>query len=232
MNWKAIKLAEDRSHFLVDGSPIFEQTFLDALKFHAPGLAPVCNASGWFHINVKGKPLYNERYKRAFGYYCNRAAVITNSGWQHLNEEGQPVYQNYYSWCGNYQHDICTVRNPAHQYFHIDLAGQPLYPQRYKYAGDFRNGYACVRNKKGLFTHISPNGQHRHGKFYRNLGVYHKGYATAKDEKGWCHINESGLPVYPHRFMYLEPFYNGQALVTTLEGTLVVIDEQGVIVGV
>jgi hypothetical protein len=47
MNWNEIELSEDGTCFLYNGQLLFGKIFLRALKFHAPGLAPVCDESGW-----------------------------------------------------------------------------------------------------------------------------------------------------------------------------------------
>ena len=61
------------------------KNFIEALKFHSPGLAAVKDESGSYHIDVYGKELYKERYTRTFGYYCNRASVLENENSFHLN---------------------------------------------------------------------------------------------------------------------------------------------------
>ena len=45
--------------------------------------------------------------------------------------------------------------------------------------------------------------------------------------KGWHHIDKSGAALYQARFDNVEPFYNGQARVRGLDGSLSVIDEYG-----
>ena len=62
---------------------------------------------------------------------------------------------------------------------------------------------------------------------YLDLGTFHKSFAVARDEQGWMHIDRSGQPVYQARFRFVEPFYNGQALVDLLDGGKSVIDEYG-----
>ena len=42
---------------------------------------------------------------------------------------GEKVYTTSYLWTGNYQEDICTVRNDNNQYYHIDLNGNPIYKE-------------------------------------------------------------------------------------------------------
>jgi hypothetical protein len=89
MNWQNIKVSADNTHFLFEGKQIFEKHFIEVLKFHSPGIAPVFDNTGAYHINIKGEAIYSERYARTFGYYCNRAAVVLNEEWFHINELGK-----------------------------------------------------------------------------------------------------------------------------------------------
>ena len=76
MNWKDIKTTQDNTSFLYNENILFSRKFIEVLKFHAPGLAPVLDESGAYHITTEGEPLYPYRYKRTFGFYDNRATVI------------------------------------------------------------------------------------------------------------------------------------------------------------
>jgi hypothetical protein len=51
MNWQDIKVSADNTHFLFDGKQIFGRQFIEVLKFHSPGLAPVKDKSGSYHID-------------------------------------------------------------------------------------------------------------------------------------------------------------------------------------
>jgi hypothetical protein len=227
MDWHDIIIAPDQTHFLLDGKPIFGKQFKEVLKFHAPGLAPVKDETGSFHIDCMGRPLYEDRYDRTFGFYCNRAAVVKFKTWFHLNEKGDKAYQETYSWTGNYQENLCAVRNAQDQYFHIELNGQRVYAASYIYVGDFKDGIACVKSQNGLFRHIDARGNFINQKEFDDLGVFHKNYATAKDKLGWHHIDKLGNEVYAQRYLAVEPFYNGFALVTCWDHHKDIIDEHG-----
>jgi hypothetical protein len=92
MNWQKIKITSDGSHFILDNEILFSKKFIEVLKFHEPGLAPVMDESGAYHIDASGSQLYDNRYDRTFGYYCNRAAVIKNNEWCHIDEKGCNVW--------------------------------------------------------------------------------------------------------------------------------------------
>lgn len=230
MNWKEIKVSEDTTHFLYDENKIFGSHFIEVLKFHAPGLAPVLDQSAAYHIDSNGNDLYEERYDRTFGFYCNRAAVIKNDKWFHIDEKGKKVYEKTYLWTGNFQENVCTVRDLHNNYFHIDLNGNRCYKENYKYAGDFKDNIACVRSENGNFKHIDKKGIFINNLEFLDLGIYHKNFATAKDKNGWFHINKIGIELYQERYLMIEPFYNGFALVTKFNNDKQILDEQGKVI--
>ena len=45
-----------------ENSPPICPRFLEVLKFHAPGLAPVRDAFGAYHVTPDGHPAYESRY--------------------------------------------------------------------------------------------------------------------------------------------------------------------------
>jgi hypothetical protein len=148
----------------------------------------------------------------------------------HILPDGIDLGLGRYAWSGNFQGGRCTVRNPEGEYFHLDLAERPAYPERFAYAGDFREGMAVVQAPGGLHFHILEDGRPLNGRRFLDLDVFHKGYARARDEGGWHHVDLDGMPLYSCRFAAVEPIYNGQARVETLDGALKVIDEDGVTV--
>ncbi len=225
--WREYSVAADGTHHQIHGTPVYKARFAEVLKFHDPGLAPVLDSSGAYHIHPDGQPAYTARYLRTFGYYEGRAAVGSESGWFHVLADGSPLYAERYAWCGNFQGGLCTVRQLDGRYFHIVAGGGPAYSQRYRYAGDFRDGIAVVQRDDGLHSHIDASGRLLHGKWFLDLDVFHKNHARARDEGGWHHVDARGVPLYDHRFRQIEPFYNSQAQVEGLDGSLSVIDEAG-----
>jgi WG containing repeat len=230
MNWKDVKVSDDATYFLYVGNKIFNKNYIEVLKFHSPGIAPVKDETGAYHIDINGEELYKQRYSRVFGFYCDRASVISNESWFHIDEKGNKLYNKCFAWTGNFQENICTVRDLQNNYFHIDLNGNRCYKENYKYAGDFKDGIACVKGDDGFFRHVDHQGKFINNKIFMDLGVFHKNYATAKDEKGWFHIDKSGLPLYQERYELIEPFYNGFAVVTKKNNKKEIIDEAGKVI--
>jgi hypothetical protein len=229
-SFNALKISSCETHHLYNNEPFYTARFYKVLKYHAPGLAPVLDSTGAFHITIKGIPAYNARFKRTFGFYCSYAAVETETGWFHITQEGISLYKERYAWCGNFQEDLCSVRSYEGNYFHITPQGQRLYQHNYTYVGDFKDGIAVVCREDGKSSHINAQGNLIHSKWYPYLDVFHKAYARARDEKGWFHVTKEGLPAYAQRYASIEAFYNGQAYAQTHEGALVIVSEAGEVI--
>lgn len=225
MEWNEIKLNKNQTGYSYKGQPLFSKKYQTALNFHKEGLAAVADGSGAYHIDVKGNPIYNERYNRTFGYYFNKAAILDNGNAYHIDINGKRFYPQNFLWTGNYQQDICVVKDYNDNYYHIDVTGKRLYPENYLYTGDFRENIACVQLQNDLFTHIYDDGSRVHDKYFEDLNVYHKGHACAKDASGWFHIDLKGEPLYVERYLLLEPFYNGAAFATDLDGKKVIVSD-------
>ena len=225
--WRKYEISEDASHHVYQGCPAYPSRFHEVLKFHEPGLAPVRDTSGAYHISPDGRPAYALRHIRTFGFYEGIAAVHSEEGWFHILPDGSPMYGERYAWCGNFQESRCAVRLPGGGYIHIEDDGTPAYGERYRYAGDFKDGYAVVQREDGKHTHIDRSGNPLHGRWFQNLDVFHKRYARACDPSGWHHVDMTGEPLYRKRFKNVEPFYNGQARVERLDGSRSVINESG-----
>ena len=139
-DWKTSKLTPHGTHHVnaANGGPLYPARFSRVEKFHEPGLAPVHDTSGAYHITPDGLAAYESRYIRTFGFYEGRAAVHSEDGWFHLPPDGSSLYGERYAWCGNFQENRCTVRLTSDGYFHIAVDGSPAYEERYRYAGDFK----------------------------------------------------------------------------------------------
>ena len=226
MNWQDIKVSADNTHFLFDGKQIFGRQFIEVLKFHSPGLAPVQDETGSYHIDSNGKQLNANRFSRTFGFYCNRAAVVQADKCFHITDKGERAYTHSYSWTGNFQENLCPVRED-NNYFHIDLDGNRVYTDNFIYCGDFKDGIACVKTSDGFYKHIDTKGIFINDKSFLDLGIFHKNFATAKDNDGWHHIDKNGNEIYSERYSAVEPFYNGFALVAQFDNQKIIIDESG-----
>ncbi|MBX3363924.1 MAG: hypothetical protein KF866_04090 [Phycisphaeraceae bacterium] len=228
MSWRRAIIADDGTHHLVEGRPLYAARFRAVQKFHEPGLAPVVDDSGAYHIDVTGASAYSARFRQVWGFYEGRAAVESDSGWLHILADGAPLTEHRYAWCGNFQGGRCAVRFSGGLYGHIKADGSLAYEHRHLYAGDFRDGIAVVRYADdGLCGHINESGHPVHVCRYLDLDVFHKGYASARDERGWFHIRLDGMPAYERRFAAVEPFYNGQALAESLQGDRLVVSQRG-----
>jgi hypothetical protein len=226
-DWRSFEISPDQTYHLADGGPAYAARFLSVLKFHEPGLAPVQDVSGAYHIDPEGKEAYSDRFMRTFGFYDMKAAVQSSDSWHHILPSGSELYPERFAWCGNFQQNLCVVKDFAGRFFHLNQEGKKAYAASYQYAGDFRDGYAVVQDDQGFNTHIDFHGNPLHGKKFLDLDVFHKGFARARDKKGWFHIDSQGTPQYPHRYKNIEPFYNGIARVETATEELLLINESG-----
>ena len=223
--WKRSRVSACGTHHIADGRLLYTSRFLRVLPFHSPGLAPVRDSEGAFHIYPDGSPAYANRHLDAFGFYEGLAAVRDNDGWFHIRPDGTPAYATRYAWCGNFQGGRCAARVIGGGYRHILPDGCPLYHCTYRYVGDFREGRAVARREDGQCVHLDETGGLAHSHAYLDLDVYHKGFARARDKRGWMHIGMGGIPAYERRFVAVEPFYNGQSLAETFDGEIIVVDE-------
>lgn len=227
MDWRRIRTAPDGTHHTLEGAPLYSARFNEVLAYHEPGLAPVRLGQEAWHINVHGHEAYARRFRRTFGFYEGRAAVLGAHGWHHILPDGEELYPERYGWCGNYQGARCSVRDAEGRYCYLTLEGRPASAARWRYAGDYREGIAVVQDGSGLCTHVDMDEVPIHGRGFLDLDVFHKGFARARDAEGWTHVDRKGRPLSSRRFAMVEPFYNGQARVERFDGGLEVIDEEG-----
>lgn len=212
------------------GYEAYATRFSEVGKYHAPGLAPARDSTGWHHITLDGRPAYPDRFEKVWGFYCNRAAVKEPAGWTHIDPSGTRVYSHQYPWVGNFQEDLCVVQD-HHGFHHVMPDGIRSYPENFAYVGDFRDGVAvAISRLDGLSRHITPNGSLLHGSAFIELDVFHKGLARARDFLGWFHIKTDGHAGYAARFNFVEPFYNEIAIAHTLDNQIVRISTKGQIV--
>ncbi|MDI7267221.1 MAG: methyltransferase [Myxococcota bacterium] len=225
--WQELRVSNDGTYHTRGGAPAYAARFLEVLNFHPPGLAAARGPTGAFHIDTDGTPAYAVRFRRSFGFYERRAAVVAGDGAFHILPDACDAYPARFAWCGNYQEGQATVRATDGRYHHIDIDGRSAYADRWLYAGDFHDGAAVVQADDGRSTHIDRDGRFLHGRWFVDLDVFHKGFARARDDDGWMHVDRGGRPIYGRRFAAVEPFYNGQARVERPDGGLEVIDESG-----
>ncbi len=225
-----IELSRDETYHIYNGIPLYGKKFVSVMSFHLPGIAAVRDETSAYHIDLEGKPIYQQRFIKTFGFYGGIAAVVDESGWFHINTKGKPQYKEIYDWVGNFQEERCVVRDKEDNYFHIKTDGNVAYIERYNYAGDFKYGIAVVYNHDGQAKHINKDGSEVHKKKFKELGVFHKDFAIAKDDYGAFHINKAGESLYTQRFMWVEPFYNGFAFVCDFFDQKFIINENGKII--
>lgn len=236
--WKASLVSSCGTHHVSavrGGQPLYNVRFESVLPFHAPGLAPVLDSTGAYHVDGAGEAAYDRRFARTFGYYQGLAAVEDKGGlFHHVLPSGEEAFSTgrAWEWCGNFQQGRCVVRRADDgAYFHISQADGGFRGGPYLYAGDFREGAAVARLRDtGRCVHVDRHGGRVHGGEADDLDVFHKGMARARDARGWFHMDRFGEDASQgRRYEQLEPFYNGQAAATTVDGERLVVDECGAV---
>ncbi len=227
MGFDGTDISMDGTYHLKDGKPLYEMRYESVQSFHEPGIAPVKDHNGWHFININESKLFRKVYLEAYGFYDGLAAVRDNSGYYHIDLNGDPAYDRRFQWVGNYQEDVCTVKDENGSYYHISRKGKPLYNSRYRYAGDFRDGIAVIYDQDGLANHIDKQGNKISKQGFLELQPFHKGFAVARDSDGYFHVDLAGNPIYEVRYQMVEPFYNGVSFVTMKNGRSVLIDRSG-----
>lgn len=221
-----ITISWDERYHVKGDKPLYDVRYEKVMSFH-DDIAPVFDGKKSFFINVKNQRLFNRTFLDAYGFYERAAAVKDDRGWFHISNNGTDLYTERFSWVGNYQEGRCPVVNFKSRYFHITSNGQKAYESDYSYVGDYKYGIAVVVNDLLLSTHIDLNGDYIHGRSFKELDVFHKGYAVAKDENGYFHISKLGEELYSHRFLKLEPFYNGKSFATSLDNKKGIVSQDG-----
>ena len=144
-----IRISPDGTHHILNGRPLYKTRFLKVLSFHETGMAAVLDKYGAYHINLKGVPIYNKRFKTASGYYQGLAAVCDEEGCYHIDQHGTPLYDQHYAWVGNYQEGMAPVCDLENNYFHLTKNGTRPYATNFKYAGRFQEWRCgCLRPRR------------------------------------------------------------------------------------
>lgn len=78
-------------HIDRNGRMLNGKEFLDLTPFHK-GIASAKDSAGWFHVNMEGKPIYEERYESIEPFYNGQARAITKFGEiKIINEQGDTL---------------------------------------------------------------------------------------------------------------------------------------------
>lgn len=226
-DWRIYQISSSRRYHTCMGIPAYSRKFEEVMTFHEPGLAPARSQSKWFHINPDGSRAYAMEFDRVWGFYNDLAAVVSDGQAFHIGSDGEPAYSERYSWTGNFQEGMCTVRDALGRYFHIMGDGQRPYAETYIYAGDYKEGLAAVYSMNSGSFHIDTRGKRIYSSEFMEVGAFHKGIAPARDSSGWFHIDRNGKEIYRDRYAGVEPFYNGRAKVSGHHGNVMTISESG-----
>jgi hypothetical protein len=80
-----------------------------------------------FHINIKGNPVYSDKYKIAVSFIDNAARVTNKAGeCFHIDRQGKPKYIQRYLTVSDYFRGKANVETFTGEKFKIDLDGNRI----------------------------------------------------------------------------------------------------------
>lgn len=198
-------------------------------------------AGSWYHILPNGEPAYSPttascpsagttsspgsstfqpRWSWCGNFQHGRCPVrLAGSGhYTHIDASGMPRTGGPYAYAGDFREGFAVVQLLEDGLCrHVDREGRLLQCEAfggpsYISIGSGKAG-AQTSNRAAQQLSLSrlPG--------FLDLDVFHKGFARARDKGGWFFLRRDGSDACRgQRFAEIEPFYNGQALVRTLEG--------------
>jgi hypothetical protein len=80
-----------------------------------------------FHIDIKGSPVYNDKYESA-GSFIDSAARVKNTAGEcfHIDRQGEPRYKNRFKTVSDYNRGRANVETFTGEKFKIDLHGNRI----------------------------------------------------------------------------------------------------------
>ncbi len=152
-------ISPDRTHHLFGGVPIYTERFLEVREYRFPGLAAVCDESGWYHIDFQGRPAYRERYVQAFEFNDGVARVrLADGSYTYIAANGRRIGPLEFVWGGEFRDSIACVYHKENGAAHITTSGELLYSDWYFDVRPFGDdGKAVVRDENG-WNYIDKQG--------------------------------------------------------------------------
>lgn len=194
-------------HIDKSGTPVYRGIrYQRTFGFYAQRAAVLDFENNFFHIDLTGRPVYDDRYS-----WCGNFHGVPEEG----------VFRS-------------PVRDSDNHYYYVDQHGEKTLGP-FAYAGDPNSaGHSVVQDSRGNPTIIDIYGRDwctgtsmKDQKLIEAC-VPHKGIAQVRDEGGWFYMNQAGQEVGSgERYLLTEPHYNGQARVRFKNGQWGVVDEGG-----
>lgn len=149
----------DKTHHVFDGSPIYEQRFLEVRAYNFPGLAAARDDTGAFHIDFFGSPVYNNKYAEVGDYHDSTAwAKDANGRYIYIDELGRPINTESYVRVTDFCNRVAAVYHEKFGATHITTSGEMLYHVWYYDVRPFEDGKALVRDDVG-WLYINLQGE-------------------------------------------------------------------------
>ena len=164
-----------------------------------------------FH-EIKGKPLYHNRFDEVLSFHSPGLAPATLDGkWFHIRQDGTRAYSHSFDRAWGFYGGLASVIK-GREAFHILENGLPAYDERFSWCGNFQEGLCSVMYFNGRYGHIKHDGSPAYKETYRYAGDFKDHSAVVQLDNGMhIHINMSGQPLNGHLFNDLLPFHKGLA---------------------
>ncbi len=147
-----------------------------------------------------------------------QGSTIAADGTHHIDENTkQPLYKIRFDTILPFHSPGLAAVCAGNRFFHICPDGAPAYSSRFDRAFGFYDSLATVVTGRNWF-HIHPDGTKAYGEAWDWCGNFQQNRCVVRNGKD----TSDGK-----RYLTTEPFYNGQALVKTLDGETMVVNEAG-----
>ena len=185
----------DNKAFFIDlhNKKPFDRVFLKAYGFYEQ-LSAVKDIDGWFHIDINGNDIYQERYSWVGNFGEDKCVVKDfNNNYFHIYSNGKKVYTQHYKYTGDFKYGIAVCINKDGKSTHIDNKGKILHGKYFDELNIFHKGYAIAKDSKG-YVHINKKGNELYSKRYKKIEDFYNGYALATTfENNKIVLNEDEL---------------------------------------
>jgi len=157
---------------------LFDRVFFKAYGFYEQ-LSAVKDIGGWFHIDINGNDIYQERYSWVGNFGEDKCVVKDfNNNYFHIYSNGKKVYTQHYKYTGDFKYGIAVCINKDGKSTHIDNKGNILHGKYFDELNIFHKGYAIAKDSKG-YVHINKKGNELYSKRYKKIEDFYNGYALA-----------------------------------------------------
>lgn len=177
------------------------------------------SSCGTHHVDVRGEPVYAERFDEVLAFHAPGLAPVRRHGlaW-HVRPDGRDAYARRFIRTFGFYDELAAVISPD-GWHHVTAAGADAYPERHAWCGNFQQGRCTVRDRRGEYHHIKGDGSEAYPARWRYAGDYREGVAVVQATNGrLTHIDLDGELVHECWFLDLDVFHKRFARARDEEG--------------